>query len=108
MALLLAWRGARSRPGDEETTMLHPVQKNSLISQFRTHESDTGSPEVQIALLSERINQLTEHFKTHKKDHHSRRGLLKLVSQRRRQLDYLKRIDVERYRSVITKLNLRK
>jgi small subunit ribosomal protein S15 len=108
MALLLAWRGARSRPGDEEPTMLHPVQKSSLISQFRTHESDTGSPEVQIALLSERINQLTEHFKTHKKDHHSRRGLLKLVSQRRRQLDYLKRTDVERYRSVITKLNLRK
>jgi small subunit ribosomal protein S15 len=88
--------------------MLHPVQKNALIEQFRTHESDTGSPEVQIALLSERINQLTEHFKTHKKDHHSRRGLLKLVSQRRRQLDYLKGEDVERYRSIITKLNLRK
>jgi small subunit ribosomal protein S15 len=88
--------------------MLHPDQKSNLIEQFRKHESDTGSPEVQIALLSERIGQLTEHFKTHKKDHHSRRGLLKLVSQRRRQLDYLKRVDVERYREVITKLNLRK
>ncbi len=88
--------------------MLHPIQKSVLIDQFRTHPTDTGSPEVQVALLSERINQLTEHFKTHKKDHHSRRGLLKLVSQRRRQLDYLKRIDVERYRTVITKLNLRK
>ncbi len=88
--------------------MLHPVQKSKLINQFQKHEGDTGSPEVQIALLSERINQLTEHFKTHKKDHHSRRGLLKLVSQRRRQLDYLKRSDVERYRDIITKLNLRK
>ncbi|HTJ83486.1 MAG TPA: 30S ribosomal protein S15 [Polyangiaceae bacterium] len=88
--------------------MLHPVQKSKLIEQFRQHDTDTGSPEVQIALLSERITQLTEHFKTHKKDHHSRRGLLKLVSQRRRQLDYLKKIDVERYRDVIGKLNLRK
>ncbi|NUP12168.1 MAG: 30S ribosomal protein S15 [Polyangiaceae bacterium] len=88
--------------------MLHSVQKNNIIEQFRKHDGDTGSPEVQIALLSERINQLTEHFKTHKKDHHSRRGLLKLVSQRRRQLDYLKRTNVERYREIITKLNLRK
>ncbi|MFO0548218.1 MAG: 30S ribosomal protein S15 [Polyangiaceae bacterium] len=88
--------------------MLHSNAKSNIIGQFRTHESDTGSPEVQIALLSERINQLTEHFKTHKKDHHSRRGLLKLVSQRRRQLDYLKRVDVERYRNVINRLNLRK
>jgi small subunit ribosomal protein S15 len=88
--------------------MLHPDQKTNLISQFRTHEGDTGSPEVQIAIMSERINSLTEHFKTHKKDHHSRRGLLKLVSQRRRQLDYLKRYDVERYRALIGKLNLRK
>lgn len=88
--------------------MLHSIQKTSIIQQFQTHEGDTGSPEVQIALLSERINSLTEHFKTHKKDHHSRRGLLKLVSQRRRQLDYLKRADIERYRSIITKLNLRK
>jgi small subunit ribosomal protein S15 len=88
--------------------MLHPVQKTTIIQQHQTHDGDTGSPEVQIALLSERINSLTEHFKTHKKDHHSRRGLLKLVSQRRRQLDYLKRASIERYRSIITKLNLRK
>jgi small subunit ribosomal protein S15 len=88
--------------------MLHPIQKTSIIEKYKTHEGDTGSPEVQIALLSERINQLTDHFKTHKKDHHSRRGLLKLVSQRRRQLDYLKRIDIERYRSLISRLNLRK
>ena len=88
--------------------MLHSVQKSSIIEKFRTKEGDTGSPEVQIALLSERITYLTEHFKTHKKDHHSRRGLLKLVSQRRRQLDYLKKIDIERYRSLIGRLNLRK
>jgi small subunit ribosomal protein S15 len=88
--------------------MIHPDQKTSIIEQFRTHDGDTGSPEVQIAILSERISSLTEHFKTHKKDHHSRRGLLKLVSQRRRQLDYLKRYDVDRYRVLIGKLNLRK
>jgi len=88
--------------------MLHPIQKASIIEKYGTKEGDTGSPEVQIALLSERITQLTEHFKTHKKDHHSRRGLLKLVSQRRRQLDYLKRIDIERYRGLINKLNIRK
>ncbi|EYF04653.1 30S ribosomal protein S15 [Chondromyces apiculatus] len=88
--------------------MLHPVQKSTLIQQYQTHESDTGSPEVQISLLSERINQLQDHFKTHPKDHHSRRGLLKLVSQRRRQLDYLKKIDIERYRKLIGRLNLRK
>ncbi len=88
--------------------MLHPTQKADVISKFARAEGDTGSPEVQIALLSERITYLTEHFKTHKKDHHSRRGLLKLVSQRRRQLDYLKRTDIERYRSLIAKLNLRK
>jgi small subunit ribosomal protein S15 len=72
------------------------------------HESDTGSSEVQVALLSQRIEYLTEHFKTHKKDHHSRRGLLKLVGQRRRLLDYLKRSSVERYRTVVSSLNLRK
>ncbi len=88
--------------------MLHPVHKTTIITQYQTHDGDTGSPEVQIALLSERINSLTEHFKTHKKDHHSRRGLLKLVSQRRRQLDYLKRADIERYRTILSKLNLRK
>jgi len=88
--------------------MLHSVQKTNIITQYQTSEGDTGSPEVQIALLSERINQLQDHFKTHAKDHHSRRGLLKLVSQRRRQLDYLKRIDIERYRKLIGRLNLRK
>ncbi len=83
-------------------------EKQEIVSKFRTHETDTGSPEVQIALLSHRINHLTEHFKIHKKDHHSRRGLLKMVSQRRRLLDYLKKCDVERYRNVIKALELRK
>ncbi|HJL16339.1 MAG TPA: 30S ribosomal protein S15 [Sandaracinaceae bacterium LLY-WYZ-13_1] len=87
---------------------LTPDRKSELIEQFRTHDGDTGSPEVQIALLTERIGYLTEHFKTHKKDHHSRRGLLQLVSQRRRLLDYLRRKDVERYRKVITALGIRK
>ena len=88
--------------------MLAREQKKSLIDQYGTHPSDTGSPEVQIALLSERIGQLTEHFKTHKKDHGSRRGLLMLVSKRRSLLDYLKKYDSERYKSVITKLGIRK
>ena len=88
--------------------MLHSIQKTAIIEKFQTSEGDTGSPEVQIALMTERITALTEHFKTHKKDHHSRRGLLQLVSQRRRQLDYLKRTDIERYRSLIGRLNLRK
>ena len=83
-------------------------QKTDLISSYATHMGDTGSPEVQIALLSNRISYLTEHFKTHAKDHHSRRGLLKLVGRRRRLLDYLKKIDVERYRSIIDKLGIRK
>jgi small subunit ribosomal protein S15 len=87
---------------------LEPGAKQRVISQFRTHDSDTGSSEVQIALLSQRIEYLTEHFKTHKKDHHSRRGLLKLVGQRRRLLDYLKRSDVERYRQVVSSLKLRR
>jgi small subunit ribosomal protein S15 len=82
--------------------------KKDVISKFRLHDSDTGSSEVQVALLSQRIEYLTEHFKTHKKDHHSRRGLLKLVGQRRRLLDYLKRSSVERYRTVVSSLNLRK
>jgi small subunit ribosomal protein S15 len=88
--------------------MLHSIQKTAIIEKFQTSEGDTGSPEVQIALMTERITSLTEHFKTHKKDHHSRRGLLQLVSQRRRQLDYLKRTSIERYRSLITRLNIRK
>jgi small subunit ribosomal protein S15 len=83
-------------------------QKTGLINQYRVHDGDTGSPEVQIALLSNRISYLTEHFKTHAKDHHSRRGLLKLVGRRRRLLDYLKQTDVERYRSIIDKLGIRK
>jgi len=83
-------------------------QKKSLIDAYATHATDTGSPEVQIALLSERIGHLTEHFKTHKKDHGSRRGLLMLVSKRRRLLDYLKAYDSERYKGVITKLGIRK
>ena len=82
--------------------------KGSIIDQFRIHPSDTGSPEVQIAILSERISYLTEHFKTHKKDHASRRGLLKLVGRRRRLLEYLKGAEVSRYREVISKLGLRK
>ena len=83
-------------------------RKKEVIEDFKTHETDTGSPEVQVALLSERISYLTEHFKTHKKDHHSRRGLLKLVGQRRRLLDYLKRKDVSRYQEVIKRLGLRR
>ena len=83
-------------------------QKRELIEQFRTHESDTGSPEVQVALLTRRISELSEHFQTHKKDHHSRRGLLKLVSQRRRLLDYLRGYDPERYQALITRLGLRR
>jgi len=83
-------------------------QKQSVIDQYRTHTTDTGSPEVQIALLSERIGQLTEHCKTHQKDHGSRRGLLMLVSKRRRLLDYLKTYDSERYKTVIQKLGIRK
>lgn len=83
-------------------------QKSDLINSYRVHDTDTGSPEVQIALLSNRISYLTEHFKTHAKDHHSRRGLLKLVGRRRRLLDYLKQVDVERYRSIIDKLGIRK
>jgi small subunit ribosomal protein S15 len=82
--------------------------KTNVISGFRTHSKDTGSPEVQIAILSERINYLTEHFKTHAKDHHSRRGLMMLVGQRRRLLDYLKKKDVKRYRGLIDKLGIRK
>jgi small subunit ribosomal protein S15 len=87
---------------------LDPGAKTRVIQSFRLHESDTGSPEVQIALLSQRIDQLTEHFKIHKKDHHSRRGLLMLVGQRRRLLDYLKKANVERYRKVVASLHLRK
>ena len=83
-------------------------RKTDIIGSYRTHGEDTGSPEVQVALLSERINYLTEHFKAHAKDHHSRRGLLKLVGQRRRLLDYLKRKDTDRYSDLIKRLGIRK
>ena len=82
--------------------------KKEIVGKFQTHEGDTGSPEVQVALLSARINYLSEHFKTHKKDHHSRRGLLKLVSRRRSLLNYLRRKDIERYKKVIASLGIRK
>jgi small subunit ribosomal protein S15 len=82
--------------------------KAAIIQDFRIHDTDTGSTDVQIALLTQRINELTGHFKTHTKDHHSRRGLLKLVGQRRRLLDYMKRRDAERYRQVIERLGIRK
>jgi len=84
------------------------VQKTEIIKEYETHEGDTGSPEVQVALLTARIKYLTEHFQTHKKDHHSRRGLLKLVGQRRRLLAYLKSNDYNRYKSLISKLGLRR
>jgi len=83
-------------------------RKTGIIGDYRTHDSDTGSPEVQVALLSERINYLTEHFEVHAKDHHSRRGLLKLVGQRRRLLDYLKSKDSDRYAALIQRLGIRK
>jgi small subunit ribosomal protein S15 len=87
---------------------LQVVQKERVVKQYQRSGKDTGSPEVQIALLTERINSLTEHFKTHVKDFHSRRGLLKLVSQRRKLLDYLKRKDADKYRDLIERLSLRK
>lgn len=88
--------------------MLATDKKQEIINSFKLHESDTGSPEVQIAILTERITYLTEHFKTHKKDHHSRRGLLKIVGQRRRLLDYVKGKSVDRYKSIIEKLGIRR
>ena len=88
--------------------MLDVDKRKEIIAGYQTHEGDTGSPEVQIALLSARIQYLTEHFKPHKKDHHSRRGLLKLVGQRRRLLEYLKNKEVSRYRKIIEQLGLRK
>ena len=88
--------------------VMQATQKAQVVKQYQRAASDTGSPEVQVALLTERINALTEHFKTHVKDFHSRRGLLKLVSQRRKLLDYLKRSDADKYRSIIERLGLRK
>ena len=84
------------------------AEKQAIIAEYATHEGDTGSPEVQIAVLTRRINDLTEHLKVHKKDHHSRRGLLKMVGHRRNLLAYLQKTDIERYRSIIAKLNIRK
>lgn len=83
-------------------------EKTDIITQYKRHDSDTGSPDVQVAILTKRINDLTEHFKVHKKDHHSRRGLLMLVGQRRRLLNYIKDRDVKRYRELVASLNLRK
>ena len=88
--------------------VMTPDKKKAIIENFKLHPSDTGSPEVQIALLSERIGYLTEHFKSHQKDHHSRRGLLKLVGQRRQLLNYLKRKNVDRYNTVVERLGLRR
>ena len=88
--------------------VLQKERKSELIGSYRTHDTDTGSPEVQVAILSERISSLTEHFKVHARDHHSRRGLLKLVGQRRRLLDYLKRKDSNRYADLIKRLGIRK
>jgi small subunit ribosomal protein S15 len=88
--------------------MLQAERKQEIINKFKGHDKDSGSPAVQIALLTERINYLTEHFKMHTKDHHSRRGLLKMVNQRRKLLEYLKRKDNNRYKTVIEELNLRK
>jgi small subunit ribosomal protein S15 len=88
--------------------MLDTSKKEEIVGAYRTHDGDTGSPQVQVALLTERINQLTEHFKTHKKDNHSRRGLLKMVSQRRSLFDYLKRRDIEQYHALIQRLGLRR
>ncbi|HHW56596.1 MAG TPA: 30S ribosomal protein S15 [Clostridia bacterium] len=88
--------------------MLDKEKKAEIINQFKLHDTDTGSPEVQIALLTERINKLNEHLQVHKKDHHSRRGLLKMVGQRRALLNYLMKTDMDRYRAIIEKLDLRK
>ena len=92
----------------EDAAVLTKERKTELIGDYKTHDGDTGSPEVQVAILSERINYLTEHFKAHVKDHHSRRGLLMLVGRRRRLLDYLKVKDAERYADLIKRLNIRK
>jgi small subunit ribosomal protein S15 len=93
---------------EENSVALSKDRKTELIGSYKTHDGDTGSPEVQVAILSERINYLTEHFKTHAKDHHSRRGLLMLVGKRRRLLDYLKSKDFQRYSDLIKRLNIRK
>jgi small subunit ribosomal protein S15 len=106
---LLRFRNKRRIPAKrKEISMITKDQKTTVIESNRTHEKDTGSPEVQIAILTERIAQLTEHLKVHKKDNHSRLGLLKMVGRRRNLLDYLIKIDIERYRAIIAKLGIRK
>jgi small subunit ribosomal protein S15 len=97
-----------SAPGEANPTMsIENAKKKELIEEYKTHPTDTGSPEVQVAILTERINNLTEHFKEHKKDHHSRRGLLMLVSKRKRLLGFLAKTDITRYRNLIARLGLR-
>jgi small subunit ribosomal protein S15 len=108
MLISMGYKTNENRDRSAAGSVLARERKENVIHRFRTHDSDTGSPEVQIAILSERIVDLTEHFKTHKKDHASRRGLLMLVSKRRRLLDYLKTYDSERYKIVIQKLGIRK
>src|SRR5438067_5535679 len=108
VTLLKRLKGLEKQLGVSPASVLARERKQDVITRFRTHDNDTGSPEVQIAVLSERIGELTDHFKTHKKDHASRRGLLMMVSKRRRLLDYLKNYDSERYKDVIQKLGIRK
>ena len=103
--LPLGWRCNKKKG---EKTMLKQDEKQAIIAQYATHEGDTGSPEVQIAILTHRINALTEHLKANHKDHHSRRGMLKMIGHRRNLLGYLQKNDIERYRAIIEKLNLRK
>ena len=98
----------RTAGGQQNAMPLQPEIKTQIIEEHQTHEGDTGSPEVQVAILSERIQQLTDHFKTHQKDHHSRRGLLSMVARRRRLLNYLKNIDPERYKALIQRLGIRR
>jgi small subunit ribosomal protein S15 len=98
----------RKNPKEESAVVMSSEEKSKIIKEYRLKEGDTGSPEVQVALLTHRINGLTEHFKTHKKDFHSRTGLLKLVGKRRNLLNYLKKNDISRYREIIERLNLRK
>lgn len=99
--------GRSSEVGEKGRTMLQKEVKQGVINTYKRHESDTGSPEVQVAILSKRITELTDHFKAHAKDHHSRRGLIMMVSQRRKLLDYLKKTDVERYRKLVVQLEIR-
>ena len=109
MAAVLPPRGGLTGGRVEaKAVALSKDRKTELIGSYKTHDADTGSPEVQVAILSERINYLTEHFKSHAKDHHSRRGLLMLVGRRRRLLDYLKAKDAQRYADLIKRLNIRK